>query len=68
MKVNRSVTLLSCLLLLSLFAQAQKQKDNTVLKDEAIADIQNKYDDYKKIALQIWDYAEVGYKEVKSSA
>jgi aminobenzoyl-glutamate utilization protein B len=37
-------------------------------KSEAINDIQGKYDDYKKIALQIWDYAEVGYKEVKSSA
>ncbi len=33
-----------------------------------MTDIQSKYDDYKKIALQIWDYAEVGYKEVKSSA
>jgi len=30
--------------------------------------LQGKYDDYKKIALQIWNYAEVGYKEVKSSA
>ena len=38
------------------------------LKSEAIVDIQGKYDDYKKIALQIWEYAEVGYKEVKSSA
>jgi aminobenzoyl-glutamate utilization protein B len=38
------------------------------LKQEAITDIQNKYDEYKKIALQIWNYAEVGYKEVKSSA
>jgi len=38
------------------------------LKQEAIVDIEGKYAEYKKIALQIWDYAEVGYKEVKSSA
>jgi len=38
------------------------------LKTRAITDIQSHYDDYKRIALQIWDYAEVGYKEVKSSA
>ena len=36
-------------------------------KSEALTDIQSHYDDYKKIELQIWDYAEVGYKEVKSS-
>ena len=38
------------------------------LKDEAIKDIDSRYEDYKKIALQIWNYAEVGYKEKKSSA
>lgn len=43
-------------------------KNTDGLKDQAINDIQVKYDDYKKIALQIWNYAEVGYKEVKSSA
>lgn len=41
---------------------------NAALKTQAITDLQSGYDDYKKIALQIWDYAEVGYKEVKSSA
>ncbi|HLZ88963.1 MAG TPA: amidohydrolase [Puia sp.] len=45
-----------------LFAQ------DSALKTRAMGDIQSRYDDYKKIALQIWDYAEVGYKEVKSSA
>jgi len=44
------------------------QPGDTTLKTRAIGDIQSRYDDYKKIALQIWDYAEVGYKEVKSSA
>lgn len=43
-------------------------KNTEVLKDLAIKDIQGKYDDYKKVALQIWNYAEVGYKEVRSSA
>lgn len=38
------------------------------LKKMAITDLDAKHDGYKKIALQIWDYAEVGYKEVKSSA
>ena len=39
------------------------------LKSGAIKDIDSKYEEaYKKTALQIWEYAEVGYKEVKSSA
>ena len=37
-------------------------------KVAADAEIQGKYEEYKKIALQIWDYAEVGYKEEKSTA
>ncbi len=65
------------LLLLSSFSlfcftlSAQKksagQKDD-LLKKQAIVDIQSHYDEYKSTALQIWNYAEVGYKEVKSSA
>lgn len=42
--------------------------DTADIKEEALMAIQSHYEDYKKIALQIWDYAEVGYKEVKSSA
>lgn len=59
---------LFCLLLAAglpvtgLFAQ------DSALKTRALADIQAHYNDYKTIALQIWDYAEVGYKELKSSA
>jgi aminobenzoyl-glutamate utilization protein B len=48
--------------------QAEAAGGDTTVKPQAIADIQSHYGDYKKIALQIWDYAEVGYKEVKSSA
>jgi aminobenzoyl-glutamate utilization protein B len=38
-----------------------------ILKNEAAKNIQFGYDAYKKIALNIWDYAEVGFKETKSS-
>jgi aminobenzoyl-glutamate utilization protein B len=37
------------------------------LKNESIKNIDGKYETYKKIALQIWDNAELGYKEYKSS-
>jgi aminobenzoyl-glutamate utilization protein B len=37
-------------------------------KKEVIQAIDSKYDTYSSIAKQIWDYAEVGYKEEKSSA
>ena len=58
-------------LLCQLSVSAQKKKlptptDN--LQSQALQDIQSQFDTYKKTALQIWDYAEVGYKEVKSSA
>ena len=51
------------------FAQKKSPAvNNDAVKTFAMTDIQAKYDDYKKIAMQIWDFAEVGYKEVKSSA
>ncbi len=61
------------LLSLSLSLNLLAQKKPTVTKDDqyktqASAEIQLHYDQYKNMALQIWDYAEVGYKEVKSSA
>jgi len=59
---------LSCLLLAGTLAVTTGFAQDSALKTRAIADIQSHYEDYKKIALQIWDYAEVGYKEVKSSA
>jgi aminobenzoyl-glutamate utilization protein B len=39
-----------------------------LLKNAAIQDLQEGYETDKATALQIWKYAEVGYKEVKSSA
>ena len=52
-------------------ASAQKNSNINVinnLKKEAIDNIQNGYITYKNIALDIWGFAEVGYKEVKSTA
>ena len=66
MKKKLFTSLLSLSVLLS-FAQ-KNVSAVTGLKDEAIKDIDSRYEDYKKIALQIWNYAEVGYKEKKSSA
>ncbi|MBC7848633.1 MAG: amidohydrolase [Chitinophagaceae bacterium] len=59
-----------CILLICSATFAQKKTvasagDN--LKVQAMDDIQKNYEAYKKTALQIWDYAEVGYKEHKSS-
>ncbi|WP_426061660.1 amidohydrolase [Hymenobacter sp. B1770] len=42
--------------------------DVEALKSQAIQDIQARYTDYRQTALRIWSFAEVGYKETKSSA
>ncbi|WP_315985134.1 M20/M25/M40 family metallo-hydrolase [Hymenobacter sp. BT188] len=42
--------------------------DVNAIKTQALKDIEGKYDDYRKVAQQIWGFAEVGYKETKSSA
>ena len=50
-------------------SNAQRSKiTSAAIKDDVVKGIDAKYDSYKKIALQIWEYAEVGYKEQKSSA
>lgn len=49
------------------FAQKKTIPLNDILKTEAAATLQSGFDTYKKIALKIWDYAELGYKENKSS-
>ena len=38
------------------------------MKERAMSEISGHYEEYKKIALDIWSYAEVGYKEKESSA
>ena len=50
------------------FAQNNNSiKANDALKSQTATTIQSGYDAYKKIAFSIWDYAELGYKENKSS-
>ena len=60
------------LLLLSFSVVAQKKKPAPApeegWKANVVQNLQNNYEQYKKIALQIWGHAELGYKEVKSSA
>lgn len=51
------------------FAQKKLSPSKTdVAKKEVIEHLQNNVSPYKDIALKIWNYSEVGYKEEKSSA
>lgn len=59
--------LLASSFFLTASAQSTTGNQPALNKKEALEDIQSKYSDYKKIALKIWDFAEVGYKEQKSS-
>lgn len=45
-----------------------KNKALDMIKEESAKNIQAEFTKYKDIALNIWGFAEVGYKEVKSSA
>ncbi len=67
----RTIILASLLVLVSA-TQAQKKKTiaptNELLKTESIQMLDGGYNQYKQIAMQIWDHAELGYKEVKSTA
>lgn len=51
----------------SVYAQKKTTDAADVLKATAISDVQSQYEFYKKTEQQIWNYAEVGYKEYKSS-
>jgi aminobenzoyl-glutamate utilization protein B len=67
----RTIILLIAFLISNLFLTAQKKpaiSKADQFKTEASLQIQNNYELYKQTALQIWDYAEVGYKEINSSA
>ena len=72
-KKNRKTSLLfiALLYIFSFPLLAQKKSKtiaNEALKNETATSIQVNYDAYKTIALNIWDYAELGYKENKSTA
>ena len=63
--------LLGAVMLVSFGAWAQKKAKldpTAATKDAALNALNNAYEADKKTALQIWDFAEVGYKEVKSAA
>jgi len=70
MNATKTNLLIASVLLLNIHAGAQKAKPNpvTAIKETAINDLQSGYDLYKQTALQIWNYAELGYKETNSSA
>lgn len=63
---------LASFLVLATVSVAQKKKTvvptNEPLKTESMKMLDGSYDQYKQVALQIWDHAELGYKEVKSTA
>jgi aminobenzoyl-glutamate utilization protein B len=64
--------LLSLILIFSSITGFTQKKANLpktdIAKKEAILDLQNNVTPYKDIALKIWGYSELGYKEEKSSA
>lgn len=67
----RKILLFALIFVASTSSYAQKKTVTNPLdglKAEASRDIQANYDLYKKTALQIWDFAELGYKEKKSAA
>ncbi|WP_375438222.1 amidohydrolase [uncultured Hymenobacter sp.] len=68
MKQTASCVLLAALCLSAASLSKEKPSRANVVKQQAIKDIQAGYTTYQKIALQIWEYAEVGYKETQSSA
>ncbi|HXB43308.1 MAG TPA: amidohydrolase [Puia sp.] len=68
-KTSRHFCAIMILSFALLRADAQKKNNSLAsLKSQASADLQSQYDIYKKKALQIWGFAELGYKEYKSSA
>lgn len=70
-KIQLSLVIIFVSVLQNNIVVAQKKAaadPNTKLKEQTIKELQGNYETYKKMALQIWDYAEVGYKEARSSA
>ncbi|HYC85118.1 MAG TPA: M20 family metallopeptidase [Chryseosolibacter sp.] len=65
--MKRSFTISILCLCIASMCPGQRRSDNTSLKDQTMKNIQEKSGRYKQIALDIWGFAEVGYKEVQSS-
>ncbi|HJV20984.1 MAG TPA: amidohydrolase [Sediminibacterium sp.] len=64
--MRKTALLALCSLVLS-GIHAQKTIPVAGIKTDAIQQLDGKYDSYKRLAHQIWGFAEVGYKEVKST-
>jgi aminobenzoyl-glutamate utilization protein B len=70
----KRILMLACVLMsLQVIAQKKSKIDPATQqvnanKEAALAALNTAYEADKKTALQIWEYAEVGYKEVKSAA
>lgn len=63
------ITCIFSFLFVAITVNAQMKTTATqTLKDQTLANIQAKNDIYKSTALQIWNYAELGYKETQSCA
>ncbi|MES2774054.1 MAG: amidohydrolase [Bacteroidota bacterium] len=60
-------SVISLAIVFNCIAQSNNNKSIDALKNETGTTIQAGYDAYKKIALSIWDFAELGYKENKSA-
>ena len=70
--MRQTIALIISCCVLSFSSMAQKKKTATSPLDNAkkssAASIDSRYSTYKDVALQIWNFSELGYKEVKSSA
>ena len=60
--------LISLLVSFSIVGQLNAQKDLEQAKSFALEALESNRDHYFDIAMKIWDYAELGYQETKSSA
>jgi len=68
-RIKITAVFVSCLFVLNLIAQKKSTtKSIELIKKEAIQEIQTNHDQYKEIAMQIWNNAELGFKEIKSTA
>lgn len=68
-RIKITAVVLTCFIVLNLTAQKKVIiKAAELIKKEAVQEIQNNHDQYKDIAMQIWSNAELGYKEIRSTA
>lgn len=68
---KRVLSILFVLCLSTGFGNAQSKKpasESASIKEATQKNIDAKYNQYKDVALQIWNFSEVGYKEVNSAA